>query len=147
MPTIFVDTNNSNPDPQKKLFSGARAGGAAFKAEEKMQKVVKRIIDKAPDFTTAKFDKAKGYAIRLSVAKVEIASPNTKCSLSGAIVRYPPTATLKRGHGEEMVSTSMTGSATASGTTESSVLDCVEAIAEDLVTKSLKIMRDDFARR
>jgi hypothetical protein len=146
MPTIYVDTDNSNPNPQKKLYSGTRAGGAAFKAEEKMQRAVKRIVDKAPDFTTTKFAKAKGYAIRLSVAKVDVANANTKCSLSGEIVRWPPLATGKRGNGETMVSTSMIGNAMATGTGEAAVLDCVEAIAEELATKSLKVMRDDFTK-
>jgi hypothetical protein len=147
MPTIFVETDNSNPDPEKKLYRAARAGGAAFKAEEKMQKVVKKVVDKAPDFTTVKSAQAKGYALRLSLAKVEIAKPDTKCSLSGEILRYPLTVSKKRGAGYEMVSTAMTGSATASGTSEHAILDCVEAIAEDLVAKSLKYMRIDFARR
>jgi hypothetical protein len=41
----------------------------------------------------------------------------------------------------------MTGSATADGTTEGSLLDAVEAIAESLVTKSIPIMRADFQKR
>jgi hypothetical protein len=46
-----------------------------------------------------------------------------------------------------MVTTSMTGNATASGTTPRSIVDCVEAITEDLVTKSLDTMRLDYTKR
>jgi hypothetical protein len=66
-----------------------------------MQKVVKRVIDKAPGFTTTEFDKAKGYAIRLMVSQVEIARHQTKCSRSGSIVRYPPSVTMKGEKGGE----------------------------------------------
>jgi hypothetical protein len=144
-PQIFVDTDNS--DPRNKLFNGGKTGKSASNAEEKMQKVVKRIIDKAPGFTTTKFDKAKGYAIRLMVSQVEIARHQTKCSLSGSIVRYPPSVTMKGEKGDEMVSTSMTGNASADGNSEDSLLDCVESIAESLVTKSVPIMRRDYAKR
>jgi hypothetical protein len=145
MSLIFVDTNNSNA--KNKLYNGAKAGSSAATAEGKMQTVVTRIIDKAAGFTTTKFDKAKGYAIRLEVAKVDVADHKTKCSLSGSIVRYPPTATLNRGQGEEMVSTSMSGGATADGTSEASLLDAIEAVAESLVTKSIPIMRADYLKR
>jgi len=145
MPLIFVDTDNSNP--KNKLFNGAKAGNSAVRAEEKMQKVVKRIIDKANGFTTTKDEKAKGYAIRLSVSKVEVKAGSTKCSLSGSIVRFPPTAAKGGAKGDEMVSTSMTGNATATGTSADSLLDCVEAIAEELVTKSVPIMTNDFTKR
>jgi hypothetical protein len=145
MPLIFVDT--SNTDPKRKLFNGLKAGNSAAKAEEKMQKAVKRIIDKAAGFTTTKAENAKGYAIRLTVSKVEAAAHQTKCSLSGSIVRYPPAVTMKGDKGEEMVSTSMTGNGTVDGTSEGAVLDCIEAIAEELATKSVPIMRTDFVKR
>ncbi len=145
MSMIFVDTDNS--DPKDKLYNAVKAGKSAATAEKKMQEVVKRTIDKAVGFTTTKSDKAKGYRIRLEVSRVEIAGRMTKCSLSGSIVRYPPTATRKGDKGEEMVSTSMTGNATADGTSEGSLLDCIEAIAENLVPKSVPIMRADFVKR
>lgn len=145
MPLIFVET--SNTDPRQKLFNGLKAGASAAKAEEKMQKVVKKIIDKAGGFTTNKSENAKGYALRLTVAKVEVGAHQTKCSLSGSIVRYPPTVTKKGDKGEEMVSTSMTGNGTVDGTSEGAILDCIEAIAEDLVLKSVPIMRTDYVKR
>jgi hypothetical protein len=147
MPTIFVDTDNSSPDRSKRLYIGAVAGGAAPKIEEKMKTTVQRVIKLVPDFTTDKHPNAKGYALRFSVAKVEVARPDTKCTVTGSIVRYPATATLKRGKGEEMVTTSMGGSAKASGTDERAILDCVEAIVESLVTKSIPKMLEDFAKR
>lgn len=145
MPPIFVDTDNS--DPSKKLYKGLNAGKSAATAEAKMQAVVKRIVDKAAGFTTTKFDKAKGYALRLEVSKVDTAGHRTSCTLSGSIVRYPPTVTMKRGTGEEMVTTNMSSGATADGTSEGSLLDAIEAIAENLVTKSVPIMRADYLKR
>jgi hypothetical protein len=144
MPPIFVNTDHGL---KNKLYNGTKAGKAAAAAEGKMQRVVKRIIDKAAGFTTIQSGQAKGYVIRLEVSKVEMAGHQTKCGLSGSIVRYPPTATRERGKGEEMVSTNMTGNATADGTSEGSLLDCIEAIAEDLVSKSIPIMRADYLKR
>ncbi len=147
MPTIYVDTDNSNPDPKKKLYRGELAGAAQFKAEEKIQLAVKKVIDNAPDFTTTKFPKAKGYSIRIKVSKVAYEAPDTKCSISGELLRWPPEASMNKGNGEHMVGLLMTSSAKASGKSERAILDCVEATTEDLVTKSLKGMQIDFARR
>ena len=147
MAVIFVDTDNSDPDPQKKLFRAAHAGPAQFKAEEKMQKVVRKVLEKAADFTWTKFENAKGYTLRLSVARVDVVKPNTKCEMTGEILLYPRQKSMKKGEGEIMVSLRMTGSATASGTDPRSVVDCVEAICEDLVPKSLKTMREDYGKR
>ncbi len=145
MSFIYVHTDNSNA--ADKLYTALKAGAAAAKAEAKMQKAITKVIGKATGFTTTKSDDAKGYVIRLSVAKVEIALNKTKCSLSGSIGHYPPKANKKGDLGEEMLSTSMTGNATADGTKEASLLDCVEAIAEDLATKAIPIMRTDAAAR
>jgi hypothetical protein len=129
------------------MYKGLNAGKSAGAAEAKLQAVVKRIVDKAAGFTTTKFDKAKGYNLRLEVAKVEVANHKTHCDVSGSLVRYPATATLNRGGGEEMVSTRMTAGATADGISEASLLDAVEAAAESLVTKSIPVMSADFMKR
>ena len=144
MPVIFVNTDNS--DLANKLYKGAKAGKSAATAEGRMQKVVKKIIDKAGDFTTTKTAKAKGYSIWLEVSKVEIAGRQTKCSLTGSIVRYPKSVTYKGEKGDYLVSTSMIGNARADGISEGALLDCIEAIAEDLVTKSVPIMRADISK-
>ena len=140
-PLIFINTDNS--DSQDKLYRATKAGGA--KAEELIQKTIKKIVDKAPGFTTNTSDNAKGYTIRLTVAEVDASGPNVKCSMSGAIKFYPPVATTKRGKGTEMLSTGMTGRASASGST--AVLDCVEAITEDLTNKAIPIMKANFTDR
>ena len=132
MPIIFVDTD-------KKLFNGSRAGNSKAKAEEKMQKAVKKIIDKADGFTTTKSENAKGYALSLTVAKVEVIGLKTKCSLTAVLSRYPK---------QEMVSSSITSNGAVDGASEGAVLDCIEALAADVATKSLPIMRkDDVSRR
>lgn len=147
MSTIFVDTDNSAIEPEKKLFLATRAGGAAPKAEAAMANAVKKALKDIAGFTLVKKDGAKGYVIRLSLATVEVAGRDTKCSVSGSIVRYPRTATAKRGTGEEMVTTGMTGTALASGHGGTAIVDCVEAIAEDLARKAIPHMRLDFTKR
>ena len=122
---IFVDTD-------KKLFNGSKAGNSKAKAEEKMQKAVKKVIDKADGFTTTK--PGKGYALSLTVAKVEVIGLKTKCSLSAVLSRYPK---------EVMVSSSITSNGAVEGASEGAVLDCIEALAADVATKSLPIMRKD----
>jgi hypothetical protein len=142
-PLIFINTDNSNP--KDKLYSGIKAGGA--KAEEKMEKTIEKIIDKEAGFTTSSYDNAKGYTIRLTVSLVEIGEHNVKCELSGSIEIYPLGKTMKKGKGAEMVSTSMKGHASADGTTEQSILDCVEASTESLTNKAIPIMKNDFNSR
>jgi hypothetical protein len=109
--------------------------------------VVRKVLDKAADFTWTPFKGAKGYTLRLSVSKVDVVKPNTKTSMSGEILLYPRQKSMKKGEGEIMVSLRMTGSATASGTDERSVVDGVEAICEDLLPKALKVMREDYGSR
>lgn len=144
MPQIFVDTDHG---PTNKLYNGSKAGQSAAKAEGKMQAVVKKIVDKTAGFTTTKFANAKGYAIRLEISKLEVADHKTKCSLSGSIVRYPKGATMKGGKGDEMLSLGWGGSATADGTSEGSLLDCVEAVAESMMAKGIPVMNSDFLKR
>lgn len=144
MPPIFVNTDNT---VKPKLFDGAGAGKSSAAAEAKMQKAVKRIIDKAAGFTTMKSNGAKGYSIRLKVAKLTVADHKTRCELSGEIVRYPEVVNHAGSKGALMVSTSLTGGATATGTDENSLLDCVEAVAEELALKAVPAMKTDMTRR
>jgi hypothetical protein len=143
MPTIFVATDNSD----RKRFNGLKAGALAVKAEEKMQKAVTRVVDAASDFTTKKTDDAKGYEIRLKVVTVDKSGVNVKCGLSGDIVRYPPSPSAKEGDRSEIVTLGWTGNGFASGKSDGAVLDCIEAIAEDMAGKALPKMRLDFAKR
>ncbi len=141
---IFVDTDNSNA--KDKLYNGSKAGTGATKVEAKMQAVVKKAVEKA-GFTTAKVPNAKGYAVRLVLDKVEVAGHDTKCSLKGSIVRYPRQMTQSRGAGEEMLSLGWGGSATATGSGEGAIVDCVEAIAESMMAKGVPVMNSDFMKR
>jgi len=134
VPLIFVNTDNS--DSKNKIYNGVKAGGA--KAEEKMQKAVIRIIDKTDGFTTAKSDKPKGYSILLTVSKVDVGEHDSKCSLEGAVAEFPS---------GKIISARFTGSGRVTGTSERDIIDCVEAVAEDMILKSIKAMRDDFASR
>lgn len=140
---IYIDTDNSNH--KAKLYNASKAGTAATKVEAKMQAVVKKAVEKA-GFTTAKVPNAKGYSIRLEISNIEVGS-DTKCSLKGSIVRYPRTMTHSQGAGEEMLSVGWGGKATATGTGEGAIIDCVEAIAEDMMAKGVPVMNSDFMKR
>jgi len=145
-PLIFVNTDNTDPD--NKLFIATMAGGAAGKAEALMQKIVKDTYDKEKGFTTKPFDKAKGYSIRLTVTKVTVAEHKTTCTISGALVRWPEEQTKKRGKGEAMVSIGdWSSTATTDGTSDYSLMQCIEANTEGMAAKAVKPMQQDFANR
>ena len=144
MSSIFVNTDNSTKD---KIYIAASAGASAVKAEEKMQKAVKRVVDKTPGFTAVKDDKVRGYTIHLKVAKVTVADHKTKCEVVGLLVRYPETGPNKKNGDGAAVGFNFRGSAAATGTDERSLLDCVEAVAEDMVAKAIPGMRSDMANR
>jgi hypothetical protein len=137
MPPIFINTDNTNP--KEKLYVAKLAGDKAAELEKKMQETVVKVIEKDPTFTTNKMKDAKGYSIRLVVSKLKTEGGETNCSLSGEILQYPKLTYMKKGPGTAMVSTSMTGSASATGSF--AAVDCVEAITESLVKKAIPIMR------
>lgn len=143
MPPIYIHTDNSNP--KEKLYEARLAGDKADVLEKKMQEVVVKVIEKDPTFTTNRIKNPKGYTIRLKVSKLVTEGRETKCSLSGEILEYPQITYSKLGAGSKMLSTGMTGSAAATGSF--AALDCVEAITESLVKKSLPIMRADMASK
>lgn len=146
MSVIFVNTDNSNL--QAKLYNGSKAGAEAKAVEELMQKVIVKVIGKNPGFTTTKIQDPKGYSIKLEIANLVQTAHETSCSLKGELVRYPNTFSAKaKGGGETMVSTSFTGSAKASGMGKFAVIDCVEAIAESMIPKTIPAMRQDMLQR
>lgn len=146
MSQIFVNTDNTNI--KDKLFTGQLAGENAMAAEDAMQKIVVKVAGKAAGFTTMKTPNPKGYSIRLKIAKLEQTPHETKCTVAGEIVRYPNTfSSMQKGGGEAMVTTGMSGSATATGKGKFAVIDCVEAIAENLVAKTIPVMRADMLKR
>lgn len=145
MPPIFVDTDNSNP--KAKLYNGSKAGESADKAEAKIQAVVKKIVDKDPNFTTTKVGNPKGYTIRIAITKIE-KDHSTTCALSGSIVRYPREVVKSGAKGEHMVNLREWGNhATASGTSEGSLLDCVEAVTESMMKSGVQAMSADYLKR
>lgn len=141
MPPIYIHTDNS--DPKDKLYDAKFAGDKAQALEQKMQETIVKVIGKDPTFTTSKFKDAKGYTIRLSVSKLKVEGRETDCSLSGEIVEYPKITYSKEGPGSKMLTTGMTGSASATG--RFAAVDCVEVITESIVKKALPIMRSDMA--
>jgi hypothetical protein len=145
MSIIYVNTDNSNH--HKKIYKAAKVGKSADACEKKMQEVVRKLVTKAAGFTTDKSVSHKGYTIRIEVTKVEKSGADTKYTVHPEIVRFPSKAG-KGGKGAEMVSTRTTDpTITLQGSSEGMLLDGMEAVTEDIVTKSLPLMRVDFARR
>jgi hypothetical protein len=143
MSVIYVNTDNTNI--KDKVYNGTLAKGDAAAAEKKMQEVVVKVIAKNPGFTTNKMPNPKGYSIRLKIAKLESTANQTKCTIAGELLRYPNTYSAK-GSGQAMVSTSFSGSATATGMGKYAIVDCVEAVAESMVEKAIPAMRSDITR-
>ena len=141
MSVIYVNTDNSNF--QNKVYNGTLAKGDAAVVEKKMQDIVVKVIGKNAGFTTNKTVNPKGYSIMLKLAKLESTGNQTKCTLSGELVRYPNTYSVK-GSGQGMVSTSFNGSATATGMGKYAVVECVEAVAESMVERAIPAMRSDI---
>ena len=143
---IFVDVDNSDPD--HKIFKGSKAGALVKQVEAKMQEVTKKIVDsqKLHDFTTTKSKDSKGYVILITLAKVEADSKNAKCILSGEIVQYPREVNAKGEIGDVSVAMQMTASGGVQYTSNP-VIECVEALTEDMVTKAVPIMRTHFATK
>jgi hypothetical protein len=138
MPPIYIHTDNS--DPKERLYEAKLAGEKAALLEKKMQDTIVKVIEKDATFTTNKLKDAKGYTIRLTVSKLQVEGRETKCSLSGEIVEYPKISYGKGG--SKMLTTGMTGSASATGSF--AAVDCVEVITESLVKKAIPIMRSDM---
>ena len=143
MSVIYVNTDNTNF--QNKVYNGALAKENAAAVEKKMQDVVVKVIGKSPGFSTNKIPNPKGYSIMLKLAKLEATGNQVKCTLSGELLRYPNTYSVK-GSGQGMVSTSFNGSATATGMGKFAVVDCVEAVAESMVEKAIPAMRTDITK-
>lgn len=146
MSAIFVNTDNTNP--KEKLYNGKMAGIEAKAVEDLMQKVVIKIVGKNPGFTTAKLPNPKGYSIKLEISKLQQTAHEVSCSIRGELARYPNSFSVaKKGGAGSMVSTSFNGSAKATGSGKFAVIDCVEAIAEDMVAKAIPAMRQDMLQR
>jgi len=145
MPKIFVNTDNSNP--KAKIYEAGKVGKSAAAAEKKMQEVVTAVVGKAPDFVSDKSAVGKGYTIRIKVTKVETAGSQTTYTVHPEIARFP-SSSGKGGKGEEMVST-LTKDPTigVQGHSEALLLDGIEAVTENIVTKSLPLMRTDMMKR
>ena len=138
---IFVDTDNTNV--KDKIYNGLLAKENAAAAEKKMQETVIKTVGKDPGFTTSKVANPKGYSIKLKIAKLETIGRETKCSMSGEVVRYPKTYSVE-GSGSTMVSTSFTGSAVAIGMGKYAVTDLVESITESMIKKAIPAMKLDI---
>ena len=145
MANIFVNTDNSNVSST--IYKAARVGKSAEAAEKKMQEVVIAVVAKEAGFVTEKSAAGKGYTIRIEVTKVETAGGQTTYTVHPEIVRYPSSA-AKGGKGEEMVSTlTRDPTITVQGHSEGMLLDGIEAVTENIVRKSLPLMKIDMAKR
>lgn len=146
MPPIFINTNND--DKKHKIYIANLTGTAMDAAEQKMKEMVVKAFKDDADFTTNKIDNPKGYTIRLEVTKFDVSGGETSCTITGEILRYPKAAS-KKGSADEkvMVSRDWSNTAAASGKGTGAVVQCVEAILELMVPKSIPVMKIDMTRR
>jgi hypothetical protein len=151
MPPVFINTDNT--DKKNKIYVANAVGEGIAEAEDKMQAMVIKAFEKASEFTTNKIDNPKGYTLYFKVTKFNASGSDTSCTITGEILRYPTVAYSKaKGAGKTQVESVMTGgnwsgSATASGKGKRALLDCVEAIMESMVPKSIPVMKADMTRR
>ncbi len=142
MPPIFINTNNN--DKKNKIYKATQTGGSMDDAENKIKEMVIKAFEKSADFTTNNVTDPKGYTLRFEVTKFKADAGDTTCTITGEIMRFP-----KSGAGEEkvMVSRDWSNTASASGTNTAAVLQCIEAILELMVPKSIPVMKVDMTRR
>ena len=150
MPPIFINTDNN--DKKNKIYNTHAVGEGAAEAEEKMRAMVVKAFEKASEFTTNKIDNPKGYTLLFKVTKFSSSGGETGCTISGEILRYPKAFSKSKGSGGSgtesvMTAGKWTGSAKASGSGKGSMMDCVEAVMESIVPKSIPVMKADMTRR
>ena len=151
MPPIYINTDNSDKD--NKIYRASLVGEGMTDAEDRMKAAVIKAFEKAPEFTTNKITDPKGYTLLFKVTKFNVSGHETSCTINGEVLRYPTvTYSRAKGAGANQTETVMTagqwtGSATASGKGTRAVIDCVEAIMESMVPKSIPVMKSDMTRR
>jgi hypothetical protein len=151
MPPVFINTDNN--DKTKKIYIANAAGEVMTDAEEKMKAMVVKAFEKIPDFTTIKVNNPKGYTLVFKVTKFNAGDHETSCTISGQILQYPSVTYSKSKQSSKsdavmvMIAGNWSGSATATGRGKNAIIDCVEAIMEGIVPKSIPVMRSDMMRR
>lgn len=145
MPKIFVNTDNSASTG--KIYKASKVGTSAAAVEKKMREVVRAVVAKAPEFTADTVAAGKGYTIRIEVTNAEPSGGETKYTIHPEIVRFP-SSSGRGGKGAEMVSLrTKDPTITVGGRSERMLLDGVATVTEDIVTKSLPLMRLDMTKR
>jgi hypothetical protein len=150
MPPIFINTDNN--DKTNKIYVANSVGEGAAEAEDKMKAMVIKAFEKSAEFTTNKIENPKGYTLSFKVTKFDASGGDTSCTIKGEILRFPKSVSKSKqsdGSGTEKVMTSgeWSGSAKASGKGKGAMLDCVEAIMESMIPKSIPVMKADMTRR
>ena len=146
MADIYIETDNGATG---KLFIATLAGKSAATVEKLMRDTIRKIAEKkGSGFTLKKDQGGIGYAIGLSVAKIDKAALFLKCDLSGYIERYPPKLNFEGKPGQELVGLKLTGNGKVNGTTDADMLFCIESVVEKMMEKScIPAMRQDMANR
>ena len=134
MPPIYLNTEKID---KKRIFIADVAGGASAEVEDLMKKTVIAALVKNAEFTTNKYDGAKGYTLEMELQKVEVdKAGNTACTMSTTIRRYPDGNTASVGG----KSNSKVGPPADKG----AIFDCVKAMVKETVDKSLPVMTKDW---
>jgi hypothetical protein len=150
MPPIFINTDNT--DKKHKIYIANAVGEGMSEAEDRMQAMVVKAFAKVPEFTTNKINDPKGYTLVFKVSKFSAGDHETSCTISGMVLQYPAITYSKAkessGSDAQMVSAGdWKSSATATGRGKQAMLDCIEAIMEGMVAKSIPVMKYDMTRR
>ncbi len=142
----FINTDNSNK--KRKIYNANLAGESMGAAEDKMKEMVIRAFEKNADFTTNQITNPKGYTLRFEITKFSSQGGDVSCTITGEILRYPKSQS-KHGAKDEkvMVNRDWSNSASVSGRGTDAVVQCVEAILELMVPKSIPVMKIDMTRR
>ncbi len=146
MPKIYVNTDNSNP--RAKIYEAGKMGKSAAAAEKKMQEVIRAMVTKEADFVSDKAAVGKGYTIKIKVTNATAAGGTTTYTVHYEVVRFPSGTGKGGSKGEFMVSTRTKDlEIQVQGNSEDLLLEGVESVAENIMTKCFPVMRVDMTNR
>lgn len=145
---ILLDIDNT--DPKAPIFMAGAAGALKAAAEAQMAATIKKYVEKskkADDFTVVRpKEPTKGYVLILKLTKVSADANSATCTVSGLIVEYPRQRNAKGEIGDVAVSLALTSSGKVQFT-KNPVIECVDAMTEDIMGKAIPEMRRHHATR
>jgi len=120
---IVTSYNSDASKAPKKFAEGAKT---------KMLAAIKRALTKASGFTTDdKAARRAAFVVRVKVSDIIFTTGSAAIKLTGELLKHP----------NEMISTSLTAGSRADGnTSDSAILEAVDAAAEGMMGKVIPVM-------